>query len=301
MANKHVGFIGLGNMGGGMALRLLERGVQLTVYDRRAEAVDPLRKAGAAAVNSPREVADAADIVFASLPSLDASMAVALGSDGVVHGKAIKVYVETSTLGTTTVAAIDKDLSAAGKGFLGVPVSGGPLRARDGTLSALASGAKPAFDIVRATLDLIATNVFYLSEQADASQIAKLINNHVSSAGRLAVLEGLAMAEKSGIDLKVMNDVFNASSGRNYTITHKVPAAILTGSFAYNGPLTIALKDEALLLEEAARRGIPLWIAPRVLETFREAAAAGYRDKDGMRVYQYMHSQTCEPSDDIPK
>jgi 3-hydroxyisobutyrate dehydrogenase-like beta-hydroxyacid dehydrogenase len=124
----------------------------------------------------------------------------------------------------------------------------------------------------------------------------KLINNHVSAAGRLAVLEGLAMGVKAGIDPKTLNDVFNVSSGRNYTTTDKVPAAILTGTYQFNGPLTIGLKDHALLLEEARRLGARLWIAPRVLETYQEAAAAGYREQDGMRLYLYMLSQSVDPA-----
>ena len=137
-------------------------------------------------------------------------------------------------------------------------------------------------------------NVFYLGEQAGTSQIVKLINNHVSAAGRLAVLEGLAMGVKAGIDPKTLNDVFNVSSGRNYTTTDKVPVALLSGTFKFNGPLTIGLKDQALLLEEAKQIGAKMWIAPRILETYQEAAAAGYRDQDGMKVYLYMLEQSAK-------
>jgi 3-hydroxyisobutyrate dehydrogenase-like beta-hydroxyacid dehydrogenase len=180
-------------------------------------------------------------------------------------------------------------------GFLDAPISGGPPGARAGTLAVLVSGARDAYERARAALDMIAANVFYLGEQAGTSQIVKLINNHVSAAGRLAVLEGLAMGVKAGIDPKMLNDVFNASSGRNYTTTDKVPAAILTGTYAFNGPLTIGLKDQALLLEEARQLGVRMWIAPRILETYQEAAAAGYRDQDGMRVFLYMKEQSAGP------
>ena len=100
------------------------------------------------------------------------------------------------------------------------------------------------------------------------------------------------MGIKAGLDPKILNDVFNAGSARNYTTTHKVPAAILTGSYKFNGPLTIGLKDEALVLEEAERCEAPLWLAPRILEVYSEAAAAGYRVEDSMRLFQYMESQS---------
>jgi 3-hydroxyisobutyrate dehydrogenase-like beta-hydroxyacid dehydrogenase len=292
---NHIGIIGTGNMGAPMALRLLDVGAKLIVCDRNPSAVEPLYARGAAVVSSPRELADQADIIFASMPSLEASLEVALGKQGVVHGRKIKVYIETSTLGSASMRQLSTEFSARNIGFLDAPISGGPPGARAGTLAVLVSGDKDAFERARAALDLVATNVFYLGEQAGTSQIVKLINNHVSAAGRLAVLEGLAMGVKAGIDPKVLNDVFNASSGRNYTTTDKVPAAILTGTYKFNGPLSIGLKDQALLLEEARLLGARMWIAPRILETYQEAAAAGYRDQDQMRLFLYMQEQSAKP------
>ena len=293
MALDQIGIIGAGNMGGPMALRLLDLGAKLTVCDTNPQALTPLVARGAAVASSPRDLADKADIIFASMPSREASIAVALGENGVVHGKKLKIYVETSTLGSATIRTIGSEMTARSIGFLDGPISGGPPGARAGTLSILVSGAKESFESSRSTLEKIASKVFYLGEESGRSQIAKLINNHVSAAGRLAVLEGLAMGVKAGIDPKDMNDVLNASSGRNYTTTDKVPAAILTGSYKFNGPLSIGLKDHALLLEEARQLGARMWIAPRVLETYEEAAAAGYREQDGMRLFIYMQEQSA--------
>jgi 3-hydroxyisobutyrate dehydrogenase-like beta-hydroxyacid dehydrogenase len=291
MALERIGFIGTGNMGAPMALRLLDLGAKLTVCDTNPQAVAPLVARGAAVASSPRDLADKVDIILASMPSRDASIEVAFGEQGVVHGRRVEVYVDTSTLGSSTMRHIASEMTARNIGFLDAPISGGPPGARAGTLSILVSGVRDTFEQSRAVLDMIASKVFYLGEQPGTSQIVKLINNHVSAAGRLAVLEGLALGVKAGIDLKTLNDVLNASSGRNYTTTDKVPAAILSGTYKFNGPLTIGLKDQALLLEEARQLGARLWIAPRVLETYEEAAAAGYRDQDGMRLFLYMQEQ----------
>jgi 3-hydroxyisobutyrate dehydrogenase-like beta-hydroxyacid dehydrogenase len=172
------------------------------------------------------------------------------------------------------------------------PISGGPPGARAGTLAVLASGSKQDFDFARPVLEHLAGKLMYLGAKPGISQVAKIINNHVSAAGRMAVFEGLAMGVKAGLDPKVLNDVLNAGSGCNYTTTHKVPAAILSGTYKYNGPLSIGLKDEALVLEEAERYGAALWLAPRILELYREAAAAGYREEDSMRMYLFMQSQS---------
>src|SRR4051812_35579681 len=99
MAGMKVGLIGAGNMGGPMVHRLLDQGIDVTVCDRNPGAVAPLAERGAKVVATARELADTCELVIASMPSRAISVAVALGDDGIVHGKSIRVYVETSTLG----------------------------------------------------------------------------------------------------------------------------------------------------------------------------------------------------------
>lgn len=294
MSERRVGLIGVGNMGLPMAQRMLDCGVQPVVFDRNPQAYVVLAQQGVRAAATPREMADECEIIVTSMPSREASLEVATGEHGVAGGRALRVYVETSTLGSETVERIADPLRAHGIGMLDAPVSGGPPGARAGSLALLVSGAQADFDLARPLLDILGTKVFFLGAKPGISQVAKLINNHVSAAGRVAVFEGLAMGIKAGIDPKTLNDVFNAGSARNYTTTDKVPAAILTGLFKFNGPLAIGLKDEALLLEEARRCNAPLWLAPRILEIYEEAAAAGYRLEDGMRLFQYMQMQERE-------
>jgi 3-hydroxyisobutyrate dehydrogenase-like beta-hydroxyacid dehydrogenase len=292
MTKLKIGFIGVGNIGKPMALRLLEEGVDLTVCDRNPDAVEDLRRAGAEVAANPLALANVCQIIVASMPSREASIEVALGDFGVARGREIRVYIETSTIGSRTIESIASDLRSHGIGLIDAPVSGGPPGARAGTLAILASGAEEDFALAQPVLEKIAANLFYLGAKPGVSQIAKVINNHISAAGRMAVFEGLAMGIKAGLDPKLLNDVFNAGSARNFTTTHKVPAAILTGTFKFNGPLTISLKDEALLLEEADRCGARTWLAPRILELYEEAAAAGYRHEDNMKLFLYMQSQS---------
>ncbi|RZL90711.1 MAG: NAD(P)-dependent oxidoreductase [Variovorax sp.] len=292
MTGLKVGLIGVGNMGQPMALRLIEQGVDLTVCDRNPAALAPLHELGAKVAANALELANTCALIIASMPSREASLAVALGDQGIAQGSAVRVYVETSTLGSETIDRIAQDLKARGIGVIDAPISGGPPGARAGTLAVLASGSEQDFDFARPLLEHLAGKLMYLGAKPGISQVAKIINNHVSAAGRMAVFEGLAMGVKAGLDPKVLNDVLNAGSGRNYTTTHKVPAAILSGTFKYNGPLSIGLKDEALVLEEAERHGAALWLAPRILELYREAAAAGYREEDSMKMYLFMQSQS---------
>jgi 3-hydroxyisobutyrate dehydrogenase-like beta-hydroxyacid dehydrogenase len=289
MNEMHVGMIGVGNMGGAMARRMLEMGAKLTVFDHNCETLSAFRSAGAAIAASPREVADQCSIVFSCLPSPEASIDVATGSQGVALGRSIEVYVETSTIGRKTIELIAERLRAQNIGFLDCPISGGPRRALLGTLALMVSGAEADFVQAKPALDLIG-ECFHLGAKPGISQVAKLINNHISAAGRVAVFEGLAMGAKAGMDLKALNDVLNAGTARNDTTVHKVPLAILSGTYKYGGPLTTGLKDEALMIEEAKVFDSPLWLGPRILELYREAAAAGYRHEDSMRLFTYVQS-----------
>jgi 3-hydroxyisobutyrate dehydrogenase-like beta-hydroxyacid dehydrogenase len=290
MTSDRIGFIGLGSMGGAIAEAFVAAKVPLVVCDLNPDNVARFAAMGVRVAQSPREVADLSDIVLSCLPSPKASIAVALGDDGVVHGREVSVYIETSTIGIKAAGAIAEGL-APKIGFIDAPVSGGPPGARAGTLSTMASGASVHFERVRPVLSIMARNVFFIGEKPGSAQTAKLINNHLSTAGRLAAFEGLVMAIKAGLDLPTLLDVINKSSGRNYTTTDKIHSAILSGTFKFNGQLSISIKDEGLLLEEARDLGVPLWVAPRLLETLQQAGDSGYLDKDSMWLIQYMGEQ----------
>jgi 3-hydroxyisobutyrate dehydrogenase-like beta-hydroxyacid dehydrogenase len=290
MENDRIGFIGLGSMGAPIAQRFVSAGYELIVCDPLPARVEPLKAAGARVANTAREVADAAELVFSCLPSPLIGREVALGLDGVIHGNTVQVYVELSTIGSKLATEIAGTL-APRIGFVDSPVSGGPPGARAGTLSTMASGAPSHFDRVLPALYIMAKHVFYVGDKPGQAQLAKLINNHLSTAGRLATFEGLVLALKGGLDIRDLIEVINVSSGRNYTTTDKVPAAILSGSFKFNVRLAISIKDETLLQEEAAALGAPLWVAPRLLETLQEAAAGGYLERDSMLLLQYMGEQ----------
>ena len=290
MANDRIGFIGLGSMGAPIAERFLAAGHELVVCDPNPDHVAPLRTRGARVASTARSVADTAEVVFSCLPSPSIGREVALGVEGVAHGKTVQVYVDLSTMGMKAATEIANGLPES-IGFVDAPVSGGPPGARAGTLSTMASGRRAHFDRALPSLSVMARNVFYLGEKPGLAQIAKLINNHLSAAARVATFEGLVLALKAGLDLRALIDVINVSSGRNYTTTDKVPTAILSGTFKFNGRLAISIKDQKLLREEAAALGAPLWVAPMVLATLEEAAAGGYLEKDSMLVLQYMGEQ----------
>ena len=155
----------------------------------------------------------------------------------------------------------------------------------------MVSGPKAVFKRAEPALRIMAKHVFHVGEMPGQAQIAKLINNHLSTAHRVATFEGLVLALKAGLDLKSLTEMINVSSGRSYTTTDKVPQAILSGTFKFNTHLGISIKDQILLRQAAEKLGVPLWVAPSLLSTLERAAEAGYRDKDSMYLIQFMGEQ----------
>jgi 3-hydroxyisobutyrate dehydrogenase-like beta-hydroxyacid dehydrogenase len=250
MAGK-VAFLGLGQMGAPMAERLIDGGFEVHVFDVAAGAMRPLVERGAIAAASPGACAQGAEVAFACLPTPEVSRAVALGEGGIENADGLGVYIETSTIGATTVRAIAGALGDRGIAVLDAPVSGGPRGARAGQLSTMVAGERGVFERVRPLLETIARNVFYVGEQPGLGQIAKLANNMISAAGMAAACEAAAMAVKAGLDARTLIDVVNASTGRNSATEDKFPQSILPRSFDYGGKLATMYKDVRLCLEEA--------------------------------------------------
>ena len=210
-----IGFIGLGKMGFPMARRLIEAKHQLVVYDTRREAVDKLVALGAQAASSPKDVADRTETVMASLPSLQISLDVATGKDGVIEGKRVKRLVDLSTTGSQMAVRIHGLLAKKNIVQIDSPVSGGVGGAEKGTLAVMVSGPRSEFELLKPALDVIG-KVFFISEKPGAGQTMKLANNYLSATALVATSEAVVMGVKAGLDPAVMIDVINAGSGHEH-------------------------------------------------------------------------------------
>jgi 3-hydroxyisobutyrate dehydrogenase-like beta-hydroxyacid dehydrogenase len=276
---------GMGSaMGGGMASSLLGADFPLTIYDTNPAATAPLAARGAVIASGPRAVADAASIVFACLPSQDVSRAVA---KEVVQGSTVDLYIETSTIGSTCMDDIAATLRGSRITLLDGPISGGSKAAHDGILSTIVSGERPAFDRVRPAIDAFAKHVFYLGGEPGQAQIAKLINNLLSLAGRAIAFEGVAMGIKVGIDPKILAEFINVSTGRNMATLDAFPARLL--HMFHSGPKkSIGIKDLELYVEEAERLDAPLFTTPLVLDLFLEGATYGTPGNERRPLSDYV-------------
>ncbi|HYC18464.1 MAG TPA: NAD(P)-dependent oxidoreductase [Pseudolabrys sp.] len=260
-----IGFIGLGNMGQPMARRLIEAGHKLVVYDTRNDAVAPLVAIGAQVASSPADVADRAETVMASLPSLQISEKVATGQGGVIHGKRIKRFVDLSTTGSRVAAKIAAALAKKNIVQIDCPVSGGVGGARKGTLAVMVSGPKADIDLVKDVLAVFG-KVFVVGERPGMAQTMKLANNFLSATAMAATSEAVAMGVKAGLDPAVMIDVINAGSGRTTASDGKFPQAILPRTFNYGFATALMLKDVRLCVEEAKNLSVPNSVMTTVLD-----------------------------------
>jgi 3-hydroxyisobutyrate dehydrogenase-like beta-hydroxyacid dehydrogenase len=258
-----IGFIGLGNMGFPMAQRLIHANHHVVAFDTRAEALDSVVALGARAASSPKEVADSAETVLASLPSLAAALSVATGAGGVIEGSRIKRYVDLSTVGSQTAVQIHDLLAERNIAAIDSPVSGGVAGAQNGTLAVMVSGPRNEFEIVQPVLETIG-KLFFIGEQPGSAQTMKLANNILAATVLVATSEVVVMGVKSGLDPGVMIDVLNAGSGGTSASRDKFPRAILRRTFDYGFATGLMVKDVGLYLDEAKALGVSVEVAEAV-------------------------------------
>ncbi|HEX4893718.1 MAG TPA: NAD(P)-dependent oxidoreductase [Hyphomicrobiaceae bacterium] len=274
-----LGFVGVGNMGLPMAEKLLDAGQELVVHDIRAAALEPLTKRQARPAASPREVADKAELVFVSLPTLDALRAVVTGPDGVINGRAVKTVVNTCTVGVPLVEELERALAAKGIGLVDCPISGGPPGARAGTLAVMISG-DPA--LVEKVKPMVACwgPITVAGNKPGLAQVLKLTNNILSAVSLAATCEAYVMGAKGGLDPEVMTEAINRGSGRNSATQSKFPTSVLNRKFDYGAPMHILTKDVDLAIEQGERLGIPMWVCQAARLMYKHAMFNGMRDKD---------------------
>jgi len=274
-----VGFIGLGNMGFPMARRLIQENHDVIAFDTSGAALERVVALGARAASSPKDVADRAETVLASLPSPAASMEVATGDAGVIEGSRIKRYVDLSTVGSQTAVRIHDRLAEREIVAIDSPVSGGVSGAEKGSLAIMVSGPRAEFEVVRTVLEAIGRPL-YVGEKPGSAQTMKLANNILAANVLVATAEVIVMGVKSGLDAGVMIDVLNAGSGATSASRDKFPRAILPRTFDYGFATGLMVKDVRLYLDEAKALGVPTDVAETIAALWETAARDQGLDSD---------------------
>lgn len=285
-----LGWIGVGKMGLPMALRLIDRGYLITVFDIREEALHPLIAHGAQTAKSPADVASKVQIVLVSLPTPEIVQEVALGTNGLINGSGMRVYVDLSTTGPQVGELVANRLGEKGIVTLDAPVSGGVPGAEKGTLTVMVSGSFAAFEQVRPILEVIGKKVFYIGEKSGLAQMMKLVNNLLSATVLAASSEAFVLGVKAGLDPEIMLRVINASSGRNSATEDKFPKSILPRTFDWGFKNDLVYKDLKLCLEQAEVLGVPMWVGNVVRQLWAYVISQGGGPHDYTTIIQYIET-----------
>ena len=277
----NVGFIGLGIMGASMASNVQKAGHALIVHDLRAEAAKPHLASGATWAASPREVAEASEVVLTSLPGPPEVEAVALGEQGLLAGlSAGKAYFDLSTNSPTVVRRIHAAFAARGIPVLDAPVSGGPRGARTRKLAIWVGGDEAVLRRFKPVLDAMGDQVIRVGE-VGAGSVAKLMHNMTTYAVQTALAEVFTLGVKAGVEpVDLWQAVRYGATGRQRTFD-RLADGFLRGKYdPPNFALRLAHKDVTLATALGREHKVPMRIANLVLEGMTEALNRGWADRD---------------------
>ena len=282
-----VGFIGLGNMGAGMASNIQKADYPLVVYDVRSEAITSFVEHGARPATSPAEVARLSDVLFTSLPGPKEVEEVALGPRGILEGiKPGGIYVDLSTSRPTLIRRIEPQFRAKGAYVLDAPVSGGKSGAATRNLAVMVGGERAIFERVKPILDAFGDKVFYAGS-IGAGSVCKLVHNMISHGVRQAIAEGLTLGVKAGVEPEALWEcVRRGALGRMSFLHETLPRTVFRGQFE-PATFTLALsrKDIALATELGREYDVPLPIANLAEQLVIAAMNRGWDDKDNSIVF----------------
>jgi 3-hydroxyisobutyrate dehydrogenase len=277
-----IAFIGLGNMGGGMAANLVKAGHEVHAFDLAAEALDKARESGCATYSTVREAVQGVDAVVSMLPN-GAIVEKVYVEDVIGHAPAGALLLDCSTIDVATARKVEAAAEAAGYAMVDAPVSGGIAAANGGTLTFMVGGSDEAFARAQQVLEPMAKAVIHAGA-AGSGQVAKMCNNMLLAIHMIGTCEALALAEKAGLDPQKFYEISSKSTGYNWSLNDYTPApGIGAASPADNGyqggfASALMLKDLRLAMAGAQESGatVPLGQhATKIYEAFVEAGNGG--------------------------
>ena len=276
-----VGFIGLGLMGKSMAANLQKAGYELVVHDIKRDAAAPHIKAGAVWADTPRQVAEASEVVLTSLPGPPEMESVALGEQGLLNGMAAgKVYFDLTTNSPAMVRKVHAVFAKKGVHLLDAPVSGGPSGARTGKLALWVGGDEEIFKRYKAVLDAIGDQPVHVGP-IGAGSVTKLVHNCAGYAIQTALAEVFTLGVKAGVEpLALWQAVRQGAGGRQRTFD-RIPHQFFRGKYdPPNFALRLAHKDVTLATELGREQNVPMRVANLALADLTEALNRGWGERD---------------------
>lgn len=287
MSVGRVGFIGLGAMGSRMAANIAKSGLEMICYD--AAGTKERAPEGASVAESVGQVAAAADVVVFSLPDGKVSAAVA---EEIIetNQRAVGAVVDTSTIGVDAARQVHSRLAGSGIGYIDAPVSGGIAGAAAGTISLMFAGSREDFRLLQPVLTAMSQRPFHVGTEPGQGQAMKLLNNFLSGLALTATSEAIAFGIGQGLDMSVMIDVLNASTGQNTATSDKFPNRILTETYDAQFLNTLYLKDLSLYVQNVDAAGGSNILGHALLPVWQRFTAAQPGD-DFTKIYPFVRDK----------
>ena len=286
----NLGFIGVGNMGAGMANNLIKAGHSLTIHDIALERATPLLEQGAKWADSPREVAEGSEITFTCLPAPVDMEAVSLGEGGVLEGsRPGTVYIDLTSNSVSLVRRAHDIFADKRVHMLDAPVSGGVTGARSGRLAVMVGGDEAVYQRVKPVLDAIGDNVVYCGSIGSGS-ICKLMHNCISAVTSQAISECFTLGVKAGVELKPLwETVRRGAFGRGAGGIHGLPDSWFSGKFEPDWEkgffaTKLMRKDVGLATQLGREFDVPMALANLAEQELVEALNRGWGDNPTSKV-----------------
>ncbi|NBS73399.1 MAG: NAD(P)-dependent oxidoreductase [Betaproteobacteria bacterium] len=293
MANPHIGFIGIGQMGMPMIRNLLQANFSVTGFDLNPLVAQELKneahfEMAASAITLTKKC----DVIILMLPDSNIVDRLLWDSDDAL-AKAMntkQTLIDMSSSDPVRSRTNFDRMAQLGISFIDAPVSGGVRRAKDGSLSIMIGGLAPAVESVQPIFKAMGKTLVHVGA-AGAGHAVKALNNYVSASGLLAVCEALIAAEKFGIDPHLVNQVFNASTGKNNTTDVKVENFMLSGTFNSGFSLALMRKDLQTALDFITRMETPKTFADACTQTWTQAEKTLDKGADHTAMYAFTQKK----------
>lgn len=284
-----LGIVGVGTMGGHVAGHLLNAGLDVIVFDTREEAMERLTESGAAAASSVQEVGASSNLVLLSLPGPDTVAEVVIGQDGLIDildpGD---IVVDLSTTGPATTNDVARRLAEQEIDFLSAPVSGGAKGAREGSLCVMVGGDREVFEGCEHLLHHFGSTIVHVGNEPASGQHMKLVNQYLTISAVVSTSEAFALGQQVGLDLDMMIEVMNESSGKNIATEYHFPEQIATGEYAMGTPFSLLEKDADLYATLADEHEVPLLLGQTIRQLLKYARAEFGESADWTNLHRFF-------------
>ena len=287
-----IAFIGLGNMGGGMAANLVKAGHEVRAFDLAPEALEKARESGCQPYKTVREAVLAVDAVVSMLPN-GAIVGKVYADDVIGHAPVGALLLDCSTIDVATARSVAQDAEKAGYSMVDAPVSGGIAAANGGTLTFMVGGSDEAFARAQAVLQPMAKAVIHAG-RIGSGQVAKMCNNMLLAIHMIGTCEALALAEKAGLDMQKFYEISSKSTGYNWSLNDYTPApgvgAASPADNGYQGGFASALmlKDLRLAMAAAAEAGATVPLGEHATAIYEAFTEAGNGAKDFGAIFETL-------------